>query len=121
MGRYRPNMIDGVAGLALGGAPSGVATPPRRATRPLTASVFAGRNFLADAARTAPTPPMISEPEPATATLEDWRAYRRQVEPLAGRDPSMRLALAVAEAQIAKLRRRVQRLNEPPHSDAGNS
>jgi len=106
MGRYRPNMIDGIAGFALDGARPSDAAPPPRATRPLTAL-----GLVRD--ETGPTSPLIAEPEPATATLEDWVAYSRRVGPLAGRDPAMRLALAVAAVQIAKLRQRLQARNEP--------
>lgn len=104
MGRYKPNMIDGVAGFALGGARAQGAPPPPRAMRPLTASALTRRETDAPS-------PLISEPEPATATLEDWETYRRRVGPLAGRDPGMRMALAVAEAQIAKLRQRMRARN----------
>ncbi len=104
MGRYRPNMIDGIAGFALGGARAQGAPPPPRAMRPLTALGLTRRETDAES-------PLIAEPEPATATLEDWETYRRRVGPLAGRDPSMRLALAVAEAQIAKLRQRMRTRN----------
>lgn len=48
---------------------------------------------------------IIGEPDPATATLEDWRAWRRNLAALPQDDDSVRLAIAVAEAQIAKLRR----------------
>lgn len=109
MGRYRPDMIDGVAGLALGGGFARAPAPPPRAPRPLTAAEFAGRAL--------PAGHLISEPEPATGTLEQWLAYRRRVGPLAGRDPGMRLALAVAEAQIAKLRARVATQDTHPPQD----
>jgi hypothetical protein len=102
MGRYKPNMIDGVAGFALDGAHPHVTPPPSRAMQPLTAL------GLAPHPEPVAPAPLISEPEPATATLEDWEVYRRRVGPLAGRDPSMRLALAVAETQIAKLRQRMR-------------
>ena len=109
MGRYKPNLIDGVAGLALGGEADGL-PPPTRAAHKLTASELAGRS----ASDRPDRPPMISEPEPGSATLDDWISYRRQVGPLAGYDPAMRLALAVAETQIAKLRERMQNLNAKP-------
>jgi hypothetical protein len=48
---------------------------------------------------------IIGEPDPAKATLEDWRAWRRNLSVLPQDDDSVRLAIAVAEAQIAKLRR----------------
>jgi hypothetical protein len=48
---------------------------------------------------------VIGEPDPTTATLDDWRAWRRNLSVLPQDDDSVRLAIAVAEAQIAKLRR----------------
>ena len=51
---------------------------------------------------------IIGEPDPATATLEDWRAWRRNLAALPQDDDSVRLAIAVAEAQIAKLRRKLR-------------
>ena len=45
---------------------------------------------------------VIGEPDPTTATLEDWRAWRRNLAALPQDDDSVRLAIAVAEAQIAK-------------------
>jgi hypothetical protein len=51
---------------------------------------------------------IIGEPDPATATLEDWRAWRRNLATLPQDDDSVRLAIAVAEAQIAKLRRKLR-------------
>jgi len=51
---------------------------------------------------------VIGEPDPTTATLEDWRAWRRNLAALPQDDDSVRLAIAVAEAQIAKLRRKLR-------------
>ncbi len=120
MGRYRPNMIDGIAGLALGGeASEGAGAPPARAARALTAAGLAGQEVRRGGAGRAP--PLISEPEPATATIEDWIAYRHRVGPLAGRDPGMRLALAVAEAQIAKLRRRMRARQDTRQEDGAEN
>lgn len=117
MGRYRPNLIDGIAGLALGGAPPGGVAPPSRSAHPLTAAELAGYRSLQGGE--GDRPPLISEPEPGTATLADWIAYRRRVGPLAARDPGMRLALAVAETQIAKLRQRMRaRRGAGPGDDA---
>lgn len=52
---------------------------------------------------------IVGEPDLATATLEDWRAWRRNLADLPQEDESVRIAIAVAEAQIAKLRRRIKR------------
>lgn len=49
---------------------------------------------------------VVGEPDPATATLDDWRAWRRELAALPQDDENVRVAIAVAEAQIAKLRRR---------------
>jgi hypothetical protein len=49
------------------------------------------------------------EPDPATATLEDRRSWRHDLAALPQDDEGVRIAIAVAEAQIAKLRRRIKR------------
>ena len=49
---------------------------------------------------------IVGEPDPTTATIEEWRAWRRDLAALPQDDDSVRVAIAVAEAQIAKLRRR---------------
>jgi len=52
---------------------------------------------------------ITGEPNPETATLDDWRAWRQTLLTLPRDDDSVRVALAVAEAQIAKLREKMQR------------
>jgi len=52
---------------------------------------------------------IVGEPDLATATLDDWRAWRRDLATLPQDDENVRIAIAVAEAQIAKLRRRITR------------
>lgn len=43
------------------------------------------------------------EPDPASASIDDWMAYREHLKSLSGQDESIRVALAVAQAQIQKL------------------
>jgi len=43
------------------------------------------------------------EPDPASASIDDWMAYREHLKSLSGHDESIRVALAVAQAQIQKL------------------
>ena len=43
------------------------------------------------------------EPDPASASIDDWVAYRDHLKSLQGSDESVRVALAVAQAQIQKL------------------
>ena len=43
------------------------------------------------------------EPDPASALIDDWMAYREHLKSLSGHDESIRVALAVAQAQIQKL------------------
>ncbi|MGB0632446.1 MAG: hypothetical protein ACPGRZ_17285 [Alphaproteobacteria bacterium] len=43
------------------------------------------------------------EPDPGSASIDDWVAYREHLKSLPGRDESIRVALAVAQAQIQKL------------------
>jgi len=43
------------------------------------------------------------EPDPASASIDDWMAYREHLKSLSGHDKSIRVALAVAQAQIQKL------------------
>lgn len=45
------------------------------------------------------------EPDLLTGSLKDWQAYRQTLGQLPQNDQNVRLATAVAEAQIAKLRR----------------
>ena len=45
------------------------------------------------------------EPDLLTGSLKDWQAYRQTLGQLPQNDQNVRLAIAVAEAQIAKLRR----------------
>ena len=45
------------------------------------------------------------EPDPATGTLADWERYRDRLAALPQDDDGVRLAIAVAEARIAALRR----------------
>ena len=52
---------------------------------------------------------VTGEPNPETATLEDWREWRQTLLTLPRDDDSVRIALAVAEAQIAKLRESLRR------------
>ena len=51
---------------------------------------------------------ITGEPNPDTATLEDWRTWRQQLLTLPRHDDSVRIALAVAEAQIVKLREKMR-------------
>tara|TARA_R110000787_G_scaffold15565_1_gene48266 strand:- start:38 stop:223 length:186 start_codon:yes stop_codon:yes gene_type:complete len=44
------------------------------------------------------------EPDPSTASLEDWVAYREHLRVLPVRDETVSVALAIANAQIQKLR-----------------
>jgi hypothetical protein len=50
----------------------------------------------------------LREPDPATASLDEWRAHRRKLATLNQNDETVRVAIAVAEAQIAKLRRKLR-------------
>jgi hypothetical protein len=43
------------------------------------------------------------EPDPASASLADWVAYRNHLRGLAGKDENVSVALAVANAQTQKL------------------
>lgn len=43
------------------------------------------------------------EPDPEAGTLEDWRTYRRGLALLPRHDANVRLAIAVADARIARL------------------
>ena len=43
------------------------------------------------------------EPDPASASIDDWVAYKEHLKALPGSDESIRVALAVAQAQIQKL------------------
>jgi len=43
------------------------------------------------------------EPDPASASLEDWLAYRDHLRAMTDKDESVRLSLAIANAQIQKL------------------
>lgn len=43
------------------------------------------------------------EPDPQAGTLEDWRAYRRSLAALPRHHANVRLAIAVADARIARL------------------
>lgn len=52
------------------------------------------------------TPPRLiieGEPDLATGTLDDWVQYREKLANLPQDDENVRLAIAVAEARIAKL------------------
>ena len=52
------------------------------------------------------TPPrqiIEGEPDLATGTLDDWIHYREKLATLSQTDETVRLAIAVAEARIAKL------------------
>lgn len=44
------------------------------------------------------------EPDPTTASLDDWIAYRDHLRSLPRADESVSLALAIANAQIQKLK-----------------
>jgi hypothetical protein len=46
---------------------------------------------------------ITGEPDPASASLEDWMAYREQLRSLPANDETVRVGLAVANAQILKL------------------
>ncbi len=46
------------------------------------------------------------EPDPATGTLADWRAYRKSLAALPRHNDNVRLAIAVADARIARLSQR---------------
>lgn len=111
MSRYRPSMVDGAPGFALGDG--------RNETPPPGPGVSGDRLF--GLGRLAPPPAqsdrLISEPDQVSGTIEQWIAYRGRVLPLAKTDPTMRVALAVAEAQIAKLRARMQQKRDSPGDD----
>lgn len=49
------------------------------------------------------------EPDPETGTLADWERYRDRLAALPQDDHGVRLAIAVAEARIAALRRAARR------------
>lgn len=49
------------------------------------------------------------EPDPATGTLDDWERYRDRLAALPQDDEGVRLAIAVADARIAALRRAARR------------
>ena len=52
------------------------------------------------------TPPRLiieGEPDLATGTLDDWIHYREKLATLNQADESVKLAITVAEARIAKL------------------
>jgi hypothetical protein len=44
------------------------------------------------------------EPDLASGTLDEWQNYRRALSALPPNDENVRIAIAVAEAQIARLR-----------------
>jgi hypothetical protein len=44
------------------------------------------------------------EPDLDSGTLEEWQSYRRALSALPQSDENVRIAVAVAEAQIARLR-----------------
>ena len=46
---------------------------------------------------------ILGEPDPASASLDDWLVYRNHLRGLAGKDENVSVALAVANAQIQKL------------------
>ena len=48
---------------------------------------------------------IVGEPDPATGTLAEWQAYRARLAVLPRHDDNVRLAIAVAEARIARLSR----------------
>lgn len=43
------------------------------------------------------------EPDPASASLEDWLVYREHLRTLPAKDESVSVALAIANTQIRKL------------------
>ena len=43
------------------------------------------------------------EPDPNSASIDDWVAYREHLKSLPSQDYRIRVALAVAQAQIQKL------------------
>lgn len=43
------------------------------------------------------------EPDPASASLEDWLAYREHLRTLPAKDENVSVALAIANTQIRKL------------------
>ena len=43
------------------------------------------------------------EPDSNSASIDDWVAYREHLKSLPSQDESIRVALAVAQAQIHKL------------------
>lgn len=125
MTRYRPVMIDGVAGFSLrrgANAPPPEPPPPRFIAPPPAAMPDAPVPAAEAATRPdAPEPDdpvaqtraglarrVTGEPDPATATLDDWRAWRARLLALSREDVSVRIALRLAEAQIAKLRARLR-------------
>jgi hypothetical protein len=52
---------------------------------------------------------ITGEPNPETATLEDWRAWRLELLSLPRHDDSVRVALAVAEAKTVKVSESMRR------------
>lgn len=113
-------MIDGVAGLSLraaaggdpppdarGGAEAGDSPAPQddggqdrhvaRAPTGAARALARARSALAEPAA------VVGEPDEVRGTLAEWRAWRVRLLALP-RDESVHLALAIAEARIAKLR-----------------
>lgn len=43
------------------------------------------------------------EPDPTSASLEDWLAYREHLRSLPAKDESVSVAMAIANTQIRKL------------------
>jgi hypothetical protein len=46
---------------------------------------------------------ITGEPDPKSASLEDWMAYRDRLRSMPANDETVRVSLAVANAQILKL------------------
>lgn len=59
------------------------------------------------------------EPHPETGTLEEWMTYRRRLNALPRSDEAVRLAIAIADAQISRLAE--QRKNDDTVDDEKKS
>lgn len=58
------------------------------------------------------------EPDPASASLEDWLSYREHLRSLPAKDESVSVALAIANTQIRKLKRADDRIVVERHGTA---
>lgn len=71
---------------------------------PMSASRYDDRKGR-PAGRSASQVRIEGEPDLATGSLEEWLSHRRALAALPQNDENVRLAVAVADAQIARLRR----------------